>query len=91
MTTTVDRAWSSLPPLDGWQSSKRTRRLFAAVERVSRWLDVRIDGVERIPAGRALLVANHAFGWDVLFGMARVLHQRKHPAPADAPVGGNRP
>jgi 1-acyl-sn-glycerol-3-phosphate acyltransferase len=75
-TRIIDPAWSRLPPLDDWQSSKRTLQLYGAVERISRWLGVRVDGVERIPDGRALIVANHAFGWDVLFVMSRVFHQR---------------
>jgi 1-acyl-sn-glycerol-3-phosphate acyltransferase len=68
--------WLALPPLDGYQASRRGQRLYRAIERLSRSMNVRVEGIERIPDGRALLVANHAFGWDVLFVMARVFQQR---------------
>jgi 1-acyl-sn-glycerol-3-phosphate acyltransferase len=78
-------AWS----LDGFHSedaaarldfdSPGARWLFASVERISSLLRIRIDGIEHLPEGRALLVANHAFGWDVLFVMARVWHKRRRP------------
>jgi 1-acyl-sn-glycerol-3-phosphate acyltransferase len=35
-------------------------------------LHVEVDGVDRLPAGRGLIVANHAFGWDVAFAMAEI-------------------
>lgn len=35
-------------------------------------LGITLDGVAHLPAGRALLVANHAFGWDVAFAMALI-------------------
>jgi len=40
-------------------------RLFDIVEWVSRRLRVEVSGIENLPRGRALLVANHAFGWDI--------------------------
>lgn len=49
------------------------RRFGDAVDSLGRRLDVRIEGLEKIPSGRALLVANHAFGFvDVAFAMARI-------------------
>lgn len=69
-------AWLDLPPLDGWQESKRVRRLYATIETISTLLHVEVEGIERIPEGRALLVANHAFGWDVMFVMSRVFRER---------------
>jgi 1-acyl-sn-glycerol-3-phosphate acyltransferase len=42
------------------------------LERVSRVLRVRVDGLERIPAGRAVLVANHTFGFDIAFAASRI-------------------
>jgi 1-acyl-sn-glycerol-3-phosphate acyltransferase len=46
--------------------------LFKLVEWVSRRLHVDIVGLENLPAGRAILVANHAFGWDILFAMSAI-------------------
>ncbi len=76
-TKAVPSPWLTLPPLDGYQASARAQRLYGAIERIGRGLDVRIEGIERIPEGRALIVANHAFGWDVLFVMARLFQQRR--------------
>jgi len=39
------------------------------IRALARHLHVELRGVERLPVGRALLVANHAFGWDVAFPM----------------------
>jgi 1-acyl-sn-glycerol-3-phosphate acyltransferase len=75
-TKAAPSPWLTLPPLEGYQASARAERLYDAIERIGRGLDVRIEGIERIPEGRALIVANHAFGWDVLFVMARLFHQR---------------
>lgn len=36
------------------------------------FLRIEIAGLERLPAGRALLVTNHSFGFDVAFLMARI-------------------
>lgn len=47
-------------------------RFHTAVNRVARRLRVQVDGVENVPEGPALLVANHAFGWDIAFPMAAV-------------------
>lgn len=65
-------SWLTLPALDADTASPRARRLYGAIDRIGRRLDVRIEGIERIPKGRGLIVANHAFGWDVLFVMARL-------------------
>jgi len=50
-------------------------RLFAVVEWISRRLRIDIKGLDNIPPGRALLVANHAFGWDILFAMSAIRAQ----------------
>jgi 1-acyl-sn-glycerol-3-phosphate acyltransferase len=76
-TKAIPSPWLTLPPLDGYRASPRAQRLYDAIEAIGRRLDVRIEGIERIPEGRALIVANHAFGWDVLFVMARLFHQRR--------------
>ena len=43
--------------------------LSRAISAVARWANVDVVGIERLPKGRALLVANHAFGWDIAFAM----------------------
>lgn len=44
--------------------------VYGAVNEVARRLRVRVAGLENLPTGRALLVANHAFGFDVVFPVA---------------------
>src|SRR6266545_3334741 len=46
--------------------------MFATVEWMARRLRIEIIGLEHIPPGGALLVANHAFGWDILFAMSAI-------------------
>jgi 1-acyl-sn-glycerol-3-phosphate acyltransferase len=53
-------------------ASSASNRLFEVVEWVARRLRVELVGLENLPKGRALLVANHAFGWDVLFAMSAI-------------------
>ena len=43
-----------------------------AMEALGKRLHVEIAGLDRLPSGRALVVANHTFGWDVSFPMAAV-------------------
>jgi 1-acyl-sn-glycerol-3-phosphate acyltransferase len=48
-------------------------RFYGAVDWTARRvLGVKVDGVDQIPAGRALLVANHAFGFDVAMAIAAI-------------------
>lgn len=49
--------------------------LFAITDWVARRLRITVDGMENIPSGRALLVANHAFGWDIVFAMSAIRAQ----------------
>lgn len=42
------------------------------IDHVGRRLGVRVDGLDQLPRGRALLVANHAFGFDIAFAVARI-------------------
>lgn len=56
-------------------SARAAARFYGFVDRLGRRLDVEIEGVERVPEGRALIVANHTFGFDIVFPMAAV-HQR---------------
>lgn len=45
----------------------------SAIDRLGRRLRVEVIGLDRLPRGRALLVANHAFGfWDLAFAVARI-------------------
>lgn len=55
------------------------RRFYGSLDWLSRALHVEVEGVEHIGAGRALLVANHGFGWDVVFPMATVWHELGRP------------
>jgi 1-acyl-sn-glycerol-3-phosphate acyltransferase len=69
-------------PLDGFTAAHKKAftgyslpvadRVAEIVDRVGRKLRVDVEGIERLPRGRALLVANHAFGFDVAFAMARI-------------------
>lgn len=52
---------------------------FAAVARASRAFGVELEGIENLPAGRALLVANHAFGWDIAFAMEAIRARTGRP------------
>ena len=46
--------------------------LFAAIDRTAKLLKVEVSGLENLPSGRVLLVANHAFGWDIVFAMSAI-------------------
>ena len=58
-------------PFDG-SSSALAHHVSSAIDRTGALLHVEICGLERLPAGRALLVTNHAFGFDAAFLMARI-------------------
>ena len=47
-------------------------RFLNVLDRTGELLNVEIAGLERLPPGRALLVTNHAFGFDAAFLMARI-------------------
>ena len=51
---------------------RRAERFWSVVQRASKMLHASVTGIERIPPGRALLVMNHAFGWDAMVPMAAV-------------------
>jgi 1-acyl-sn-glycerol-3-phosphate acyltransferase len=55
------------------------RRFYHGLDWLSRGLHVEMEGLPRIPPGRALLVANHGFGWDVVFAMAAVWRELHRP------------
>jgi len=60
-------------------SQRRAHRLYTIVEWLARRLRVEVDGIERLPPGRALLVGNHAFGWDVVFAMSAIRARTGRP------------
>ena len=47
-------------------------RISSAIDWTGALLRVEIAGLDRLPPGRALLVTNHAFGFDAAFLMARI-------------------
>jgi 1-acyl-sn-glycerol-3-phosphate acyltransferase len=49
-----------------------TTSVASAIDRLGRKLRIEVDGLENIPQGCALLVANHAFGFDIAFVVARI-------------------
>jgi 1-acyl-sn-glycerol-3-phosphate acyltransferase len=52
------------------------RRFYSWVARAAQRLSVEVEGIERVPTGRALLVGNHAFGWDAMFAVSAI--REKH-------------
>jgi 1-acyl-sn-glycerol-3-phosphate acyltransferase len=70
--TTDKDALAALSPRDA-------DRLFALVQWASRKLRIAVDGIDNLPPGRALLVANHAFGWDILFAMSAIREKTGRP------------
>lgn len=54
-------------------------RFYRRVDQVARFFRVEVEGLENVPSGRALLVANHAFGWDVVFAMAAIWRRTQRP------------
>src|SRR5689334_10105885 len=53
-------------------SNRLADAFLGLVHAVGRPLGVAVHGLERLPNGRALVVANHAFGWDVAFPIAAI-------------------
>jgi 1-acyl-sn-glycerol-3-phosphate acyltransferase len=53
-------------------SAAVSERFFRAIDVLGRKLGVEVQGIDRLPDGGALLVANHTFGWDVAFAIARI-------------------
>jgi len=54
-------------------------RACALVDRLGQRLHVEVEGLERVPEGRALLVANHGFGFDVAFAAAALYRATGRP------------
>ncbi len=57
-------------------SPETAQRCHAGLGWVADRLRVDVRGTGRIPPGRALIVANHTFGWDAMFPMAAVWNER---------------
>jgi 1-acyl-sn-glycerol-3-phosphate acyltransferase len=55
------------------------RRFFGLISWLSRRIHVEVRGIENVPSGRALIVANHTFGWDVIFPMAALWKRERRP------------
>lgn len=51
-------------------------RAYAYVNKLARLLRVEVTGLDNVPSGGGLFVANHTFGWDVVFVMSAVWHAR---------------
>lgn len=47
-------------------------RIYSVIGAMARLLKVEFAGLENLPPGRGLLVANHAFGWDIAFPMGEI-------------------
>jgi 1-acyl-sn-glycerol-3-phosphate acyltransferase len=54
-------------------------RVFRRVNELARRCHVDVQGLHRIPNGRAILVANHAFAWDVIFPVAAIWCAQRRP------------
>jgi 1-acyl-sn-glycerol-3-phosphate acyltransferase len=54
-------------------------RFYRVIEWFAQRLHVEVHGIENIPRGRALLVANHSFGWDVLFATGAIWRDTRSP------------
>jgi len=54
-------------------------RAFRWVDRIAARLHIEVRGIENVPDGAAILVVNHAFGWDVVFLMAAIWRARRRP------------
>jgi 1-acyl-sn-glycerol-3-phosphate acyltransferase len=69
-------------PLDGFvtkqkdafhgYSARVAGTVSTALDVLGRRIRVEVRGLENLPAGRALLVANHSFGFDIAFAIARI-------------------
>jgi 1-acyl-sn-glycerol-3-phosphate acyltransferase len=53
--------------------------VYASLAWLSKRIHVEVLGLEHVPSGRALLVANHTFGWDALFPMSAVWQTTHRP------------
>jgi len=56
-----------------------TERFYGIINGIAERLHVEVEGIEHIPKGRALFVANHSFGWDVGFAMGAIWRDTRRP------------
>jgi 1-acyl-sn-glycerol-3-phosphate acyltransferase len=54
-------------------------RFFQSLDWLARRFHVEVEGIANVPRGRALLVANHAFGVDVVFAMSAIYRDTRRP------------
>ncbi len=76
-------------PIDGFRSDQHqaftsysdaaAARFYESIGSLRRRFQVDVQGLEHIPRGRALIVANHAFGWDVVFPMEAIWREVHRP------------
>jgi len=55
-------------------SPKWASRFYGCVKHIASALKVEVEGLENLPKKRALLVANHGFGWEAIFPMGTVFN-----------------
>ena len=60
-------------------SPDAAERFYDALDWVGRKLHVEVVGLENVPKGRAILVANHAFAWDIAFAMGAIWRATGRP------------
>jgi 1-acyl-sn-glycerol-3-phosphate acyltransferase len=58
---------------------KTADRFYRGVEWLSDRLRIEVNGIANVPSGRALLVANHSFGWDIVFAMSAIIRETHRP------------
>jgi 1-acyl-sn-glycerol-3-phosphate acyltransferase len=56
-------------------SEQEADLVYAVIMQLSRLLKVDYDGLDNLPSTRTMLVANHAFGWDIAFPMGEIRRQ----------------
>jgi 1-acyl-sn-glycerol-3-phosphate acyltransferase len=70
--SSIDGFTPSMKDAFAGASAEIASRFYDRVDWLGRKLEVDVVGIERLPPGRGLLVANHAFGWDTGFALARI-------------------
>src|SRR6185437_16874584 len=62
---------STTRPFSGL-SMPAAERFYATLDRLAHWLHVEVRGLEHLPTGPVLIVANHTFGFDIAFPMGAI-------------------
>jgi 1-acyl-sn-glycerol-3-phosphate acyltransferase len=76
---TVDRFRPELAEAVVAFSPHVAQGFYQAVSRLSRVARAEVVGVENVPRGRAMIIANHTFGFDVMIPMAAVWQSTGRP------------